>query len=208
MIPLRTGPVPATADAVIIGGGINGLCTAYELAKLGVKRIVVLEKHYIGSRHAPAAAAAASAPSGPPRRTSGWPRRSVRMYENMSAELGYQVFFRQGGYLMVTEQEEHLPAMKDAVALQNRCGVPTEFLRAARVPEDRAGPGRAQPQGRHLLPQGRHRLPLRRDLGLRPGLPAAGRGDLHPHRGDRPSTAATDASRACRPTAAPSSPPW
>ena len=30
-------------------------------------------------------------------------QESVRMYENMSAELGYQVFFRQGGYLMVTE---------------------------------------------------------------------------------------------------------
>ena len=32
MIPLSRGPVPASADAVIIGGGINGLTTAYELA--------------------------------------------------------------------------------------------------------------------------------------------------------------------------------
>ncbi|HPF71884.1 MAG TPA: FAD-binding oxidoreductase, partial [Candidatus Krumholzibacteria bacterium] len=55
-------------------------------------------------------------------------QESVRMYENMSAELGYQVFFRQGGYLMVTEDEKHLASMRDAVALQNRCGVPTEFL--------------------------------------------------------------------------------
>jgi sarcosine oxidase subunit beta len=127
VIPLSTGPVPATADAVVVGGGINGLTTAYELAKLGVGRVVVLEKTYIGA--------------GSTGRCGGGIRQqwtteenirlaqeSVRMYENMSAELGYQVFFRQGGYLMVTEEEAHLPAMRDAVALQNRCGVRTEFL--------------------------------------------------------------------------------
>jgi len=127
MIPLSTGPVPATADAVVVGGGINGLTTAYELARLGVKDIVVLEKNYIGA--------------GSTGRCGGGIRQqwtteenirlaqeSVRMYENMSAELGYQVFFRQGGYLMVTEDESHLPAMKEAVALQNLCEVPTEFL--------------------------------------------------------------------------------
>ena len=49
MIPLSSGPVPATADAVIIGGGINGLAVARELAARGVKKIVVLEKSYLGS---------------------------------------------------------------------------------------------------------------------------------------------------------------
>ncbi len=44
MIPLTQGQVPASADAVIIGGGINGLTTARELGKLGLKNIVVLEK--------------------------------------------------------------------------------------------------------------------------------------------------------------------
>ena len=36
MIPLSSGPVPGTAEAVIIGGGINGLATARELAREGV----------------------------------------------------------------------------------------------------------------------------------------------------------------------------
>ena len=49
MIPLHREAVPATADAVIVGAGINGLTTAYELARLGMKNIVVLEKNYIGS---------------------------------------------------------------------------------------------------------------------------------------------------------------
>jgi sarcosine oxidase subunit beta len=127
MIPLSTGPVPATADAVVIGGGINGLATARELVREGLKNIVVLEKDYIGS--------------GSTGRCGGGIRQqwtteenirlaqeSVRMYENMSAELGYQVFFRQGGYLMITESEGDLPALREAAALQNRCDVPTEFL--------------------------------------------------------------------------------
>ena len=50
-------------------------------------------------------------------------QESVAMYENMSADLGYQVFFRQGGYLMITESEDDLPALREAVALQNRMTV-------------------------------------------------------------------------------------
>ncbi|MGD9546332.1 MAG: NAD(P)/FAD-dependent oxidoreductase [Candidatus Krumholzibacteriia bacterium] len=127
MIPLNRDPVPATADAVVVGAGINGLTTAYELARLGVRDIVVIEKSYIGS--------------GSTGRCGGGIRQqwtteenirlaqeSVGMYENMSAELGYQVFFRQGGYLMITENEADLPALRRAVELQNRCNVPTSFL--------------------------------------------------------------------------------
>jgi len=48
MIPLSSGPVPGTAEAVIIGGGINGLATARELAREGLKNIVIIEKGYLG----------------------------------------------------------------------------------------------------------------------------------------------------------------
>ncbi|MBT7310513.1 FAD-binding oxidoreductase, partial [bacterium] len=49
MIPLPIGNVPKTADAVIIGAGINGLALAYELGLRGMKNIVIVEKNYIGS---------------------------------------------------------------------------------------------------------------------------------------------------------------
>jgi len=127
VIPLSQGPIPASADAVLIGGGINGLATAYELARCGLKNIVVIEQSYIGS--------------GSTGRCGGGIRQqwtteenvrlaqeSVALYENMASELGYQVFFRQGGYLMITESESDLPALRQAVALQNRCDVPTEYL--------------------------------------------------------------------------------
>lgn len=127
MIPLADGPVPSTADAVVVGGGINGLSTAYELARRGLKKIVVLEKGYIGS--------------GSTGRCGGGIRQlwtteenirlaqeNVRLFENLSAELNYQPFFRQGGYLMVTEKEEDRPLLQETTALQNRCEVPSEFL--------------------------------------------------------------------------------
>jgi sarcosine oxidase subunit beta len=131
MIPLSQGQVPATADAVIIGGGINGLAVAYELGRLGMKNIVVLEKNYIGSGST-GRCGGGIRQQWTTRENISLAQESVRMYEEMSAELGYQVFFRQGGYLMITENESDLPALRKAVELQNSCNVPTEFLQ----PED------------------------------------------------------------------------
>jgi sarcosine oxidase subunit beta len=38
-----------TADVVIIGGGVMGTSIAYHLTQCGVPRVVLLEKHYLGS---------------------------------------------------------------------------------------------------------------------------------------------------------------
>ena len=38
-----------TADAVVIGGGMMGMATAYYLAKLGMKDVVLLEKNTVAS---------------------------------------------------------------------------------------------------------------------------------------------------------------
>ncbi len=38
-----------TADAVIIGAGVTGLSTAFHLARRGVRRIVVLERRFVGA---------------------------------------------------------------------------------------------------------------------------------------------------------------
>ncbi len=38
-----------TADAVIVGGGVMGTSIAYHLTQRGVRRVVLLEKNYLGS---------------------------------------------------------------------------------------------------------------------------------------------------------------
>lgn len=41
--------LPRGAGVVVIGGGVNGLSTAYQLARRGVRDVVVLERRYLGS---------------------------------------------------------------------------------------------------------------------------------------------------------------
>jgi sarcosine oxidase subunit beta len=127
VIPLDQDRLPPTADVVVVGGGINGLAIAYELAKLDRQRIVVLDQGYLGA--------------GSTGRCGGGIRQqwtteenirlaqeSVILYEDLAAELGYHTYFRQGGYLMVTERESDRAVLREAVALQRRCGVASEFL--------------------------------------------------------------------------------
>ena len=42
-------PLPSQARAVIIGGGIIGCSTAYHLARLGWKEVVLVERHKLTS---------------------------------------------------------------------------------------------------------------------------------------------------------------
>ena len=44
-----SGELPKSADVVVIGGGVNGAATAFQLAKRGVKRVLLLERRQIGA---------------------------------------------------------------------------------------------------------------------------------------------------------------
>jgi sarcosine oxidase subunit beta len=116
-----------TADIIIIGGGVNGAAAAYNLAKRGMTDVVVLEKGYPGC-------GATGRCGGGIRQQWGLEdnimlaHESVKIFEQLSSELGFNVFFRQGGYLMlVYDEDEHALIMK-TIPKQNALGVPTRFL--------------------------------------------------------------------------------
>lgn len=46
---LTTSRQPATADVVVIGGGVNGASIAYQLAKRGAGQVVLLERRHLGA---------------------------------------------------------------------------------------------------------------------------------------------------------------
>ena len=50
-------PLPRTADAVIVGGGILGLSVAWHLARTGTVRVVVIERQSLASQASSRAAA-------------------------------------------------------------------------------------------------------------------------------------------------------
>ena len=116
-----------TADIIIIGGGVNGVATAYNLARRGVTNVVVLEKSYPGS-------GASGRCGGGIRQQWGLEenvilaRESVKIFENLSAELDFNIFFRQGGYLMLVYDEREHTLVNKTIPLHNSLGVPTRFL--------------------------------------------------------------------------------
>jgi sarcosine oxidase subunit beta len=123
----RDAPLPGKAEIVIVGAGVIGLAIAYNLAKRGLTDIVVLERGYLAS--------GASGRNGGGIRQQ-WStevnirlmQESVELCKTFSAELGVNVWFRQGGYLFISRSPSETKRLEKNVALQNRCGVPTRIL--------------------------------------------------------------------------------
>jgi sarcosine oxidase subunit beta len=117
------------ANILIIGGGINGTGMAYSLAKRGIEDIVLCEKGYLGS--------GASGRNGGGIRQQ-WTtkeniilaKESVKIYENLAGELGWNLLFRQGGYLIPAFSEEQERQFKDNIRLQNSLGIKSRYLTA------------------------------------------------------------------------------
>ena len=88
----------ATYDVVIIGAGVHGLATAYYLARQGVNSVAVLEKGYLGYGNSGRNTAIIRSNY---RTLEGIPffEESLKLYEQMSSTLGYNVLFSQTGSL-------------------------------------------------------------------------------------------------------------
>ncbi len=125
-----TGALPEEANVVVVGGGIMGLATAFEMAKLGVERIVVLEKGYLCS--------GASGRNGGGVRAQ-WSsaenirlmKESIRICGDFATKMRINVWFRQGGYLFLARSERMARKLEESVRLQREHGLPTRMVDAA-----------------------------------------------------------------------------
>ncbi|HUR68158.1 MAG TPA: FAD-binding oxidoreductase [Candidatus Thermoplasmatota archaeon] len=121
------GPLKRRYSVVIVGGGANGLGVARWLAEAGMTDVLVLEKSYL--LHG------ASGRNGGGIRAQ-WgtsdnlvlARESIKMFRRMSGELGFNVWFRQGGYLFLAHDEEKMAAIRRTVAFHNANGVKTRVV--------------------------------------------------------------------------------
>lgn len=113
----------ATADAVIVGGGVIGASIAYHLATRGVRNIVVLERDTLGS-------GSTSKNAGGIRQQFSseinvrLSQRSVQRFEAFEAEMGIDPAFRQVGYLFLITAERDVAPFERSLALWKRLGVP------------------------------------------------------------------------------------
>lgn len=99
-------------DVVIVGGGVHGLATAYYLARNhGITNIAVLEKSYIGSggsgRNTAIVRSNYLTPEG-----SRFYDRSVQLYENLAADLNFNIMFEQRGHMTLAHNDSSLRTMR------------------------------------------------------------------------------------------------
>jgi sarcosine oxidase subunit beta len=121
------------ADIVIIGGGVMGCAIAYNLAKEGLKPVVI-EKSDIGGE--------ASGSNGGGVRQSARNLKemplaieSIQIYGQLHEELGMDVEYVRAGNLRLCTSEEELETMRKSVESQKTVGLELKMLDRQQVLE-------------------------------------------------------------------------
>jgi len=119
-------------DIVIIGGGVQGLSLAYNLAKNNFGSIAVIEKSYIGS--------GASSRNGEMLRSAFASKEwiqffniSMLLWEKLSSELDFNVMYTRCGYIVLASTSDEFELCRTNVKTQQSFGMKTELLESKDV---------------------------------------------------------------------------
>ena len=120
-------------DVLIIGGGGHGLATAYYLAKNhGITNVAVIEKGWLGGGNTGRNTTVIRSNYYYPESVALYDL-SVKLYENLSRELNYNVMFSQRGMLVMAHSEHEMElAARNANAMQLN-GTDAQLLDADQV---------------------------------------------------------------------------
>jgi len=130
-----TSPLKSSYDAVIIGGGIHGLATAYYLARdHGITDVAVIERRYVGYGGAGRNTAIV--------RANQRTRENVKLYEEglrlwpeLISELDFNLMFFNCGNLNLAHGEAGMSALRLQVATAQFLGIKSELLDAGACKE-------------------------------------------------------------------------
>lgn len=125
---LRKTAVKPRYDVVIIGGGVNGLAIAYNLAaKHGVKDVAVFERAYIGSggsgRNTQVIRANYNTPE-----TVPLYKASLAIWRTLTQQLDFNIMFSTQGELDLVHTVDALEVERDKSLLNKAYGVETNIL--------------------------------------------------------------------------------
>ena len=114
-------------EYLIVGGGINGLFVGYHLASRGIHDIMVIEKKYPASGATGRCAGGSRAQWGTIENIT-LVKNSLSIWKKLTDEIGFNIWFRQGGYLLLGHNEKHEQLLRKAVELQRKVGWKTKLI--------------------------------------------------------------------------------
>ncbi|MGD2148619.1 MAG: FAD-dependent oxidoreductase, partial [Anaerolineae bacterium] len=127
---------PTTADAVVIGGGIVGVATAFWLSRAGVDTVLVEMRDGLSTLTTPESIESFRAQFTEPA-MSELAQQGIDVFENFADVIGipgYDIDIHHQGYLFVTEDPAMTDEVKQAVETHHRLGVTdSEFLTGEEV---------------------------------------------------------------------------
>jgi sarcosine oxidase subunit beta len=124
----------SSASVVVIGGGVVGLATAYELARVGVPDVVLLERDSFGSGSTCRAAGGVRAMFSDPVNVA-LGARSLETFRDFPARFGQEIDYAEVGYLFLLSSPTAVTEFEAAVALQNDLGIPSRVISPAEARE-------------------------------------------------------------------------
>jgi glycine cleavage system aminomethyltransferase T/glycine/D-amino acid oxidase-like deaminating enzyme len=121
---------PTYARVVVVGGGIAGVSTAYHLAKLGVREVVLLEQGRLTcgtTWHAAGLVGQTRAT----RNATRMSRYGIELYASLEKETGLATGWKRCGSLNVAKTPERLVLMRRQMARAKSFGIAFEFVSPA-----------------------------------------------------------------------------
>ena len=115
-------------DGVIVGAGVHGLATAYYLgSRHGIRRVALLEKGYLGSgnsgRNTAIIRSNYRTPEGIP-----FYQASVKLYQELSRELGWNMLFSQCGHLTLGHTDSAVNGLRVRAENNQVLGVDSRMI--------------------------------------------------------------------------------
>ncbi len=122
----------STADVVIIGGGIIGVCTAYYLAVRGGVDVILLERDLL-------AQGSTGLSVGGIRQQFSHPanirlsQQTLALFRRFQEQFGVDIKFCQAGYLFLAGRKDTWLDFQASAEVQRRLGVPVELLMPSEI---------------------------------------------------------------------------